>query len=246
MTVVAAETSSAHVISTEAGLERVSASPQLLELLGQFCVADSRPEEVFRGIPSIGMGCNSEVHEVDGMAVKLSTDTTGRSAWLLGNSEPENLLNQFRFMDALATYFDGNTEVTAPDQYVALRTRHGAFLSVQQYMDGWQSLQSWLDGQVVPQDNPAPILAAVKDRIKGNVDHPLIRLGLEDLGLHKWRPLHTKNILVPSDTDRADEAQLCIIDQPSQRLYGHLAVAGLRVAARTHAALPRPVAAANS
>ena len=136
MTIIAAETSGAQVMGTEAGLERVAASPQLLELLGQFCVADSEPETVFHGIPSIGTGCNSEVHEVDGLAVKLSTETTGRSAWMCGTSEPENLLNQFRFMDALATYFTGNAEVTAPNQYLALRSRSGAYLSVQQFMAG--------------------------------------------------------------------------------------------------------------
>lgn len=107
-------------------------------------IASRRP--VLRAYRVSVQAVNSEVREVDGMAVKLSTETTGRSAWLSGTSAPENLLDQFRFMDTLATYFGDNAEVTAPDQYLALRSRSGAYLSVQQYMDGWQSLQSWIDG----------------------------------------------------------------------------------------------------
>ncbi len=244
MAFITTEVAGGHVLGTESGLERVASSPQLLELLSRYCVTDGKPEACFVGIPSIGTGCNSEVWEVDGMAVKLSTETTGRSAWLRGPTAPENLLNQFRFMDALAVYFGNNAEVTAPDQYLALRSPHGAYLLVQQYMGGWQSLQSWIDGRPTLMDDPAPIVAGVKERIKSNTRNPLIRLGLDDLGLPRQRPLYTKNILVPSDTECADETQICIIDQPSRRLCGHVAVAGLRVAARAHAALPRPLLSA--
>ena len=226
---ITTETSGAQILGTEAGFDRVATSPQLLELLGQFCVATTEPEACFANATYIGTGYNSEIREVDGMAIKLSTDTTGQRAWLLGTSKPENLLNQFRFMSTLAAYFSNNAEVTAPEQYLALRSRSGSYLSVQQYMNGWQSLQSWLDTH---SNQATPILANVKGRIKNNVNNPLIRLGMEDLGLHRWQALHTKNIMVPGDAEEADEVQLCIIDQPSQRVYGRLAVAGLGIAAK--------------
>ncbi len=216
------------LVCSEKGEAWLEENPSFIELADQLC-RNSAPEIVLREHSNyIGSGIYSEVRSLAGAAIKISSPATGRKTGMSGPFKHENLIDQFRFLVTLGRYLMSETDrsITTPDQYLAFLTPYGSHLRVEEQMEGWISLASFVANQNL-REQERDINGTVKGRILTTVRDPWLRLGLNDLGLEKREPLHSGNVLVPSSLDNLDETPLCIIDQPGPHhaYLGKLSVA---------------------
>ncbi len=225
------EVSVAEFTASPNGVRILGESAVLQGVVAQYCAAESRPEDVLRsGNQYVGCGNHSEVWQINGIAVKASSHSTGREVRKLGNGNngtPEDLTDQFEFMSVLGHYANQRSKgrLIVPEQYFALRTPKGDYLSAQEYMAGWVSLPIWAASQEYDRPQERALYRAIQGRILENVGGAGLRLGLFDLGLASWRRLHAENVLVRADATSVEtDAQLCIIDQPSHGISGKLGV----------------------
>jgi hypothetical protein len=214
--------------ATPLGMELLESTPALQDAVIRFSTATEDAERAVVGATHIGMGNNSQVWDIAGTAVKVCTPTTGRLAWRQGAGvKPEDMLGQFSFMNALGQHLEGQTDggITVPDHYFALRTRAGNTLLAQQNMSGWTSLYRWSQDSGYSATEERELYVHTKSRITDGVGSSALRLGLADLGLGRRAKLHAENVLVPKEVTSADDAPLCIIDQPSRGVSGAIAIA---------------------
>jgi hypothetical protein len=196
--------------------------------MDSFCSAETYAEMQFSDADFIGMGDNSEVWSIDGVAIKVATPTTGRRSWRKGRDSPEDLIDQFIFMKVLGDHLDPESDVLTPIQHFALQTPGGNYLRAEEYMETWSPIGHWLHDRGHSIHDVQEDLASVKTQIARSIGSPILRFGLNDLGLGKDHRLHTENILVPSSATDISEAPLCIIDQPTHGIVGKTAAGVLR------------------
>jgi hypothetical protein len=222
----------AKFVVSDAGTDWLNQSAEFGALVEDFCLAEATqnerpPEEVFRGFRSVGMGGKSQVFEVDGVAVKVCTPTTGKYYWRYGVTTVENLIGQYSFLSTLGQYLehDNSQNIAVPQQLLAVRTHRGNYIRAEQLMSGWSSLMSQAKDRRLSDDRQRAINERVKTRIIEGVGGFSLKFGLMDLGLGRKELLHSANVLVPEEADELDEDRLCIIDQPSNGLRGKVASA---------------------
>ena len=228
MTISVSETTEftgARTALTEAGIELLDGRPDISDLAASFCVTPQPSETLLEGNLYVGIGNNSQVWGMDGVAMKLSTTTTGRASWEHGGPvAPENLIAQLDFLNRLRTYLldrsKGNLSV--PEQYFAIRNRRGDFLKGEQYMEGWVSLHALTAQRHYTREQVGVLNRHTRKRLLEGVTDPLLRRGLSDLGVTRYEPLHDQNVLIPEDADNLQTAPLCIIDQPRKGIVGRL------------------------
>jgi hypothetical protein len=225
------------VTATDAGEVWLAEHPSFQRLVDGFLELEGqsggRPEWAFKDNPYIGMGGRSEVWEVGGAAIKLSTPTTGRHHWLEGERTVENLKNQYTFLQALGRECAEHDEygITIPDQLLVVRTSGGNYIRAERYMRGWQSVYALVQRLGVDETEKARVSEAIKARIKGTIGQSvLFRMGLNEIGLRRNTVLYAQNVLLPKGTPKAElaDARICIIDQPSDGFSGKVAAALLR------------------
>lgn len=177
------------------------------------------------GFEIIGSGMRSHIYrhtELAGLALKVSTPTTGKEAYASGRTQPENLIAQYWVMKALEHHLTqtADTNLTVPKHFFALRVPASqGFLCVQQFMDGWVSLQKWLHVNKVNPSNDNGVINGVRANLKKTLKRFPVAHALNDLYETK---LNTGNILVPADTTDPSKDRLCIIDQPGIGLIGRV------------------------
>lgn len=206
---------------TPAGEELLAESLLLQEVVTRFLKFES-PETRIGG-RIIGEGRFSTVRVFDGAAVKVSSLTSSVDSNILERPIwAEDLIKQFRYQKVLGMYLKKqNANITVPEQYFAVKSRYGAYLLCQQYMEGWQPLGEWaeetFDLSSHTKDEQKrleqPVADLVKERIARAVGNKVLRQGLNDLRLHK-KNYHSGNLLVPKGSPFEDNMPLCIIDQP--------------------------------
>ena len=219
--------------ATEAGMALLEGDAALQEAIAQYSTVMSNPEDSIgrAGGTHVGMGDNSQVWNFNGVAIKASSPTTGRNVWRYGISfKPEDLLGQFVYLDALGRHLDDRTqgEIITPAQHFALRTKGGNYLLGQQFMDGWTSLGTWTRDRRYDSMEREDFLSRIQARIVAGVGYTVLRPGVVDLHLGRRKTLHVGNVLIPKDTTSPETARLCIIDQPSQGLFGRIGVLAAR------------------
>ncbi len=218
----------AELVATEQGTQWLEEHPSFFDLAKQFSETRDRPERYFEKTTFIGMGENSEVRCIGGIAVKVATPTTGRASYNHGcGIKPENLVGQFRLLIALDECLTDHTDITIPEQYFALHTRAGD-LRAEQYMIGWVSLYALARDRDYPSDQAQEINEAVKRRVVSALGRSVFKPGL-DLGLGNNEYLHSRNILTPEHIDNPETGPLCIIDQPATGIAGFITTAILTV-----------------
>jgi hypothetical protein len=210
---------------TDAGAELLSSRDDIAALAVSFCTSSTLSEALLRQNNHVGIGNHSEVWSAEKVAIKLSTGETGRLAWQYGASvTPEDLIIQLEFLSLLKGYLndrsDGN--ITAPDQYFALRNNSRDFLKVEEYMEGWVSIFGLANARSYSREEISSLNLVTKKRIVQGIADPKLRRGLSDLGIRGSEYLHDQNVLVPSDTDNPGLAPLCIIDQPRKGFMSRL------------------------
>ncbi len=218
---------------TEQGRDWLDSSPEFLDLVLQLqnykdplaVECAFKQQSAF-----IGEGRHSTVGEFGGIAIKLATSRTGEQGTKYGPASFENLVHQFVFLSILDEYLSsraGDT-IQVPKQYFAFKMSNGYYLRGEQYLQNDWTLLShrfatmdWTSGE---QQTAAD---SIKQRIKDLVKSPLLRFGLNDLGLTSKSRLRTDNIFIDSSTDALAEAKFCIVDQPSVNceLVGKLCIA---------------------
>ncbi|HTH72706.1 MAG TPA: hypothetical protein VL737_05085 [Candidatus Pristimantibacillus sp.] len=227
------------------GAAMIDGSVSLQEVLSGFCTADvPYRQDAIQQHPDtrwVGVGEHSEVWRIDGVAVKASTHSTGRGVREKGNGTngvPEDLIDQFNFMSALGLYLDAKTRgaLIVPDQYFALGTKRGDYLSGQQFMDGWLDLEKWAKANDLTRGQIIELYRSVQTRILDTVGDRSLRLGLFDLGLASWRRLHAANVLIHASSESAETDPLCIIDQPSHGITGKLGLLAVSISGLTRKA----------
>ena len=217
--------------ATRAGEQWLSEHPGFRTLVGAFIDLEDQqgmaPERAFADVPFVGTGVYSEVRDFEGVAVKLSTDTTGSYD---GRGLRENLLDQFTVLGALRSHLDERPEhgITAPSQLLAMRTPQGNFIQVEELKSGWTNLRKVITVRRIGDDQEHEINEAVKARINSAVGKSVLRRGIKDLGLSKKEYLHSKNVMVQTDTEELAQAEVCIIDQPQIGASGRLIATILR------------------
>ena len=221
------------MVATPQGESLLYGSPVLqAAILGFANASGDRAEQAFHvtdDMAFVGEGDNSQVWRTAGVAIKISTSTTGRDYFKYGTPiPPENLTSQARFMHALGEDLSarGVEDIGVPRQYLALRTEHGDQLSVQEYLDGWTSWFSWARQHALSDVETCDLRDHLKRRLVAGMAGSLLRIGVSDLGLRRGARLHGDNVLIPEAPDDPMEAPIRVIDQPSIGLCGKLA-AGL-------------------
>ncbi len=221
----------ARIIGTTTGNELLGDTPELLDMVQAFLATPQFPEHAFDSLPYIGGGRNSIVRQFGDIAVKISTPTTGKNGWeYTANSSTENLFHQHLFLRTLDSHLVDAANLTVPDQLIAIKSKNKPhYVSFQQYMAGWQSLKSWIQQDAQNTLSVEELRHHVQNRIKASVHHPLMRLGLNDIGLHRWSQLNAGNILIEPSAIDYTKSQLCIIDQPGYGISSSVAINGLRL-----------------
>lgn len=201
------------------GERALATSPELTAAVERF-LSSQKPEEVIGG-ETLGSGSYSSARRFGGYLVKVSSATTNSKSHK--DSRPgrcEDLFEQFRFLSNLHDYLQSKhiTAITTPRQYFAYRSRYGAYLLCQQYMDGWVTFKEWVEEEY-DAGNEADVefirnyCEYIRWRLVDFAQTAGFERGLNDLKLEK-QGLHAKNILVPAGCNSSPEMPLCIIDQP--------------------------------
>jgi hypothetical protein len=221
------EISNRSFIRSVEGNEWLEAHPSFVTLVGGFCTTGVEAENCFAGNRFIAGGDNSRVYDIDHIAVKVSTSTTGHD-WHKqdGSIKPEDLVSQFKFLSALEKHLEGRDDINVPKQFFALNSAAGNIRG-EEYMEGWQSLGSAAVDRGYSTHQKIALKAEVKSRVSEAIG-PIFSQGL-DFG----KRLYCSNVLVPNDTARPESGPLCIIDQPANGLVG-ASLAALFIAKTLH------------
>lgn len=217
--------------ATESGDRLLQDMPMLSAVASKFCISATVSETFLESYPFIGSGDNSAVWSVEGVAVKISTLSTGRDAWVSSRStKPENLIDQLEFLAAYRAHLRDTSDgsVTVPEQYFALQNSKGDYLRTEEHMKGWISLIKFCCDRGLDVPESKKVLASARGRIAQSVGDSIFRLGLDDIGIRGGGPVNGSNILVPEASDNPTTAQLCIIDQPKRGIKGKLTMPFLR------------------
>ena len=209
------------IIYTGQGLELIRSNPTLNDSIKGYLRTKYNSEEIFKSYSRIGSGNNSVVHNIGNVAIKISTGSTGYLAYKHNtNIKPENLLLQTQFLHLLGAQFKKKEvkNLHVPEQFLAIKTRHGNFLSLHENLVSLQSLFSWIYDHDISYEDELELNEQIKARIECSLGNMALRFGVNDLGLKNNERLGTKNILIPSDTTDPLIAPITIIDQPSRGL----------------------------
>ena len=210
------------------GQELIVASTKISDIVLRFC--ESPDLEIKQHTDGyIGIGNNSEVWNVDGLALKISTFQSGKYGWEHGSHKPENLIQQYMFMSVLHSFGAefSNYKIRIPKQYFALETPRGDFLRAEEYMQDWIPIDELTVTKDLTRSQKNNIFISTKQRISQAAGMTIMRLGLNDLGLRPNTPLHAKNILMHKDTNNIVDGELCVIDQPQSGILGRIAIRAL-------------------
>lgn len=215
--------------ATPEGLNALHQNDEVCDLVRRFAITPAYPEDVLtRHGSEAGIGSNADVRAISGIILKASTNTSGRDARNYNQDiAPENLLDQFDFMQAL--HYDLQERevegVFTPRQLFALRAGKN-YLAGQEYMEGWQTFDTWAANRQYGRPggrHKGEISIPVKKRLQEALGSSGLKKGVADLNLWNSKELHGSNILVQPDSDpRIDP--LCIIDQPSRGWWAKRAV----------------------
>jgi hypothetical protein len=232
---------SADLVTTPQGAEWLEENPDFMDLLEAYCSTVDEPETLFNieGVNHIGWGSNSLVVEYGGLALKLSTPSTGRQAWDRGDPvKPEDMIGQLRFLDGLGEHLaKGKSNVSTTEQYLALNGPFGN-LRLEEHKIGYATLGRTLfdrlhnnknqrftideEVEIIKKERQANKI--VRTRVGNAVGHTVFALGM-DFG----RRLHNDNVLVPVGVDIPEDGPLCVIDQPSRNIFGSFAMSALSI-----------------
>ncbi len=210
----------------ESGLEKIENSAELGRIALDFCNYSTNSEKILPKENFIGAGINSIVWEAEDIAIKLSSRTSGNKFRRGATNKPENLLDQFEFLDYFKKYLEYKSDGTicTPDQYFAIRNQKGEFLKAEELMTDWSTVVEISQSHNLDEHEHALFLEQTKNKINEQIGSPIIKLGLSDSGVGKNKILHGGNILMPKDTVDLDNPKICIIDQPAIGIKGKLAV----------------------
>lgn len=207
-----------NLVYTEIGEAWATANPEFLDVAELMCACTAAEEPLRECSTYIGSGIYSEVRSFGAAAIKVSSATTGKKTSRMGErGKPEHLVNQFLFLSHFGEKLDHMTdgEITTPDQYLAFKTPYGNYVRVEEHMRTWITISDFnakLNLQFTPEEGKNN--KTVKARLISTLRDPVMRMGLNDLGLEKNEHLHSKNVMIPDNTIDIHSAPLCIIDQP--------------------------------
>ncbi|HEY4963971.1 MAG TPA: hypothetical protein VIH90_04715 [Candidatus Saccharimonadales bacterium] len=221
-------------VITDEGVSLLAARPDVDDLALRFCTNSIDSKALLLGNEDVGLGSNSNVWAVDGVAIKLSTVSTGRKDWKEKDFIfPANLVGQLEFLTALRRHLldrsDGS--ITVPMQYFALQNQKGEFLKAEEHMVGWATLSSLAIAQGYSYEQAQALNKTVKSRLALGVGSALLRRGIDDVGTNFGEPLISENILVPENADDLASAPFCIIDQPGKGIMGRLIAGAVKLQA---------------
>jgi len=220
------ESESFRSITTEKGLEILENNPRIISIVDKFNDNSTLAENELISDKYLGTGNHSSVWAVDGVAVKVSSHSTGRIAWKhTSNTGPENLIRQLNFLNIFRKYLDSRSDgyISVPEQYFAFRNFDGDYIKAEQEMTGWKPISSFCDAIGITDEEKSNIYNSTKSKIIGYLSCSYLKFGLTDAGLESKAKLHGGNILVPDNTKDIINAPVCIIDQPSKGLKGKIA-----------------------
>ncbi len=221
------------VIASNLGLELYEENPEIIETIDELCKAGQEPFKVMTGrYEAIGSGMNSYVWRIGGIALKASTDKTGRKAWL-GLNGHENLIDHFIAMHSLEEYFlrNENGFVRAPKQLLAFRLPDKSNYKLEEYIPDSCNLQTKISTWSLSYDEQLAICESVKTRFAKSLRDPRFKLILYEL-LHSN---NLNNLLVPNKTSYMDvkSMPIVVIDQPDHLTIGnyplHLLIKSLKI-----------------
>jgi len=194
-------------------------SPKLQSIIAHFIECPMRPEQYLEDLEHIGTGNHSIVYSFGAYALKLSTGLTGKLAYEFGTTiPPENLILQSQFLTLLKKYIDKNkiTSLNVPNQYIALRSANGNFLSIHENLTNEVSLSEWIITKDLTMHEENTLLDHTKERIVEKLGSFVLKKGLNDLGIKSNGALNCRNIMIPKGDVDPFSADLSIIDQPSK------------------------------
>lgn len=223
----------AKLVGTPDGMDILANNPDLHAGVMGFA---KQPDSADLNIPNlewVGSGNYSHVWAAGDIAIKLSTHTTGKAYYQTGDPGwPENLIGQFTFMTALGHRLQdhGDGSVGIPDQYFALKTGDGRFLTAQRFLRETVPLYHWQERHGYTNNSPEHLASdeAIWGRLVRSVGQTTLRAGMCDV-LRPGRTLQNSNVLVPAGGVDAATGPLYIIDQPSRGVAGKLAVEAARL-----------------
>ncbi|MGD8373359.1 MAG: hypothetical protein PVI21_00700 [Candidatus Woesebacteria bacterium] len=205
-------------ITNPRGREVLNNNPELAGAVERF-LSSPKPEEAIGG-QSLGSGTYSSARRFGNFLVKVSSATTNKKAHRKSQAGSEDLFRQFKFLSELYDYLQikSITTIVTPRQYFAYRSRCGAYLLCQQYMDGWITLKEWAESRYSPNVEEDVTFVSgyceyVRWRVMDFAQNAGFERDLNDLKLKDGK-LHARNILVPQGCDSSPSMPLCIIDQP--------------------------------
>lgn len=213
---------------TRAGIDLLEGDAELQRVVADFTTHESA--SVAYGHEVLGQGKLSIVTGIGDVAVKIATRQTNKFS-----SSPfrkaDNLIGQITYMTALREHLlqptSAEADLHVPEQFFALRTHDGNYLSVQQRMHAVEPLHDW-DKRQGPALLPerAQVFGTILERIVDAVpeDENQLSIGLGDIKAPKPDYVHGGNILIPVESTQPQEGPLCIIDQPGQNSWGKAAM----------------------
>lgn len=199
-------------------------NPSIQQALRAYHESETPEKVTIPGITRIGEGRFSCVGTINGIALKISSPSSGTET-SDGKPRTEDLPEQFTTLNNLGEYLQGSSEgISTPLQIFVTQTPYGAYILGQQFMDGWVSFEQRTFQEYGPADTVSTtakeeigeLSIRIATRIARAIRHFPFRQNLNDLidttasGI--W--LHGGNILVPAHCTLRDTPPLCIIDQP--------------------------------
>ncbi len=205
---------------TPAGREILRGSSVLQDRVRGFIEAKEPHKVRSRQLNYVGNGRFSYVFEADGIALKVSSPTTSRDAFEQKNQlYAEDLTKQFVCLNGLYRHLQGQTtSVITPEQYFAVRAPEHTFILAQQYMEGWQPWDDWVDAtfgydtEAAAEPELQQLEADIKNRLRRAIGGFAMRDCVNDL-VHDDK-LHWGNILLPTGHAPTQDVPVCVIDQP--------------------------------
>ena len=211
---------------TESGLEVIKNSSNINDIVDKFVDSETDKNKLLDEFDYIGCGNNSIVRKIDGHAVKLSTDMTGRKVAFNGRGRwPENLIDQLDFLDIFAGYLERKTDgiICTPKQHFAIKNLNSEYLKVEEFMSDWIPISEAVRNEKLDFDEQEEFYEFTKNRIVKMIGSTILKIGITDAGLGKNNKLHGGNILVPKNTPNLYDSDLCLIDQPARGIRGRIA-----------------------
>jgi hypothetical protein len=217
---------------TPKGIDLLEGDAALQETVALFAELES--EQALSGQEYLGNGNLGIVAGMGELAIKVATpDTINREHDFSSKWQVNDLVGQFTYMTAFGKQCEAHPDsgISVPEQYFALKTRGGNFLSVQERIRGAHTLEEWKEKQ----DDADEAIAqgtyfAIHKRITAIVPEldPL-RPGLGDLLVAGAPFVRGSNILIPAETEKPHTEDLTVIDQPGPGHRGKLAARTARI-----------------